>query len=65
MAEQIVEVARDDIVTICGIRYSGELFHAFGFHEGWVCLEKRADGVLTIRMPSKELDKTFTALCAR
>lgn len=39
-----------DIVTICGVRYSAELFRAFGFGPlgTWLRIERREGGAVTI-----------------
>ena len=42
-----------DVLTIEGIRYSGELFRGIGLETpvgAWIQIVKREDGVVTLRM---------------
>jgi hypothetical protein len=59
--------ARDDVLTVEGVSFSGELFRAFGLVQPgtWLRVEERCNGVITVYQPAAELAAKFDELCTK
>lgn len=56
-----------DVVTICGIRYSGDLFRQMALAEPgtWLRIEGRKDGTLSVTCVNDETGRTFDLLTGK
>jgi len=57
-----------DVVTICGVRYTGELFRRFGLASPgtWLRIEeRRSDGNVVVFEPGEETRRSFDAITGR
>jgi hypothetical protein len=50
-----------DVLTIAGVKYTGELFRALGLASPgtWLRVESRVDDVITVFTVSEETEKVF------
>lgn len=53
-----------DIVTICGMRYTGSMFRALAFASPgtWLRINERGDGWLTVFNVADETERMFDAI---
>jgi hypothetical protein len=63
-----IQVDEDrEVVTICGARYSFEIFRTLGIAPPgtWLRIEDRKDGVVTVFRVSEETERSFDAITGR
>jgi hypothetical protein len=59
---------RDDVLTVCGIRYSAHMFRMFALASPgtWMRIEQRAfNDTLTVFHPSEEIERMFDTIIGR
>lgn len=56
-----------DLVTICGIKYSGHIFRTLAICEPgtWLRFESRHDGVVTVTSVAPETEKIFDVIAGK
>jgi hypothetical protein len=56
-----------DVVTICGVQYTGHLFRELGLAASgsWLRIESRRDGVLTISNVATETERLFDLIVGK